>query len=122
MALPRDCLYGVPGPLHVTAVPSPIAHRTLVTLAVAVTVTPPAVAEAVAGPNVDGDGVAHIHVGIPTTYVPAARGLATFGGSRRIDAAARRATSSGSIVGAAGASWPFGRNTTPPRSLSHTTL
>ncbi|MEW2339656.1 hypothetical protein AB0932_35905, partial [Streptomyces sp. NPDC006682] len=77
MALPRDCLYGVPGPLHVTVVPSPIAHRTLVTLAVAVTVTPPAVADAVAGPNVVAEGAAHIHIGIPTTYVPAARGLAT---------------------------------------------
>nr|WP_240798382.1 hypothetical protein [Streptomyces sp. S501] len=92
------------------------------TFAVAVTVTPPAVADAVAGPNVVAEGVAHIHIGIPTTYVPAARGLATFGGSRRIDAAARRATASGAIVGAAGASWPFRRNTTPPRSLSHTTL
>src|SRR6478609_14070 len=74
MALPRGCLYGVPGPLQVTVVPSPIAHRTLVTFAVAVTVTPPAVAVAVAGPNVVAEGVAHIHIGIPTTYVPAARG------------------------------------------------
>ncbi|WP_187282291.1 hypothetical protein [Streptomyces sp. wa22] len=82
--------------------PSPLAHRTRVTLAV--TVTPPAVA--VAGPNVVGDGVAHIHIGIPTTYVPAARGLATAGGSRRIEATARRATASGSITGAASAAWP----------------
>ncbi|MFC8230700.1 hypothetical protein [Streptomyces sp. NPDC057287] len=83
-----------------TVVPSPIAHRTLVTFAVAVTATPPAVAEAVAGPNVDRDGVAHIHIGIPTTYVPAARGLATVGPSRRIEATARRATASGSMTGA----------------------
>ncbi|WLQ69362.1 hypothetical protein [Streptomyces glycanivorans] len=88
-----DFLYGVPGPWQMTVAPSPIAHRTLVTFAVAVTVTPPAVAVAVAGPNVEGDEVAHIHIGIPTTYVPAARGLATFGPSRRIGAAARRATS-----------------------------
>ncbi|MFE0116781.1 hypothetical protein ACFWZA_01635 [[Kitasatospora] papulosa] len=122
MRLPQQRCNLTPGPLHVTVVPPPIAHRTLVTFAEAVTVTPPAVAVAVAGPNVVAEGVAHIHIGIPTTYVPAARGLATVGGSRRIDAAARRATSSGSIVGAAGAFWPFGRNTTPPRSLSHTTL
>ncbi|MFF2174767.1 hypothetical protein [[Kitasatospora] papulosa] len=70
------------------------------------TVTPPAVAEAVAGPNVVAEGVAHIHIGIPTTYVPAARGLATFGGSRRIDAAAFRATASGSMTGAASGAWP----------------
>ncbi|MFD8803870.1 hypothetical protein [Streptomyces atroolivaceus] len=46
-----------------TVLPSPIAHRTRVTFAEAVTVTPPAVAEAVAGPagrGLDGgpeDGV-----------------------------------------------------------------
>ncbi|MFC8230261.1 hypothetical protein [Streptomyces sp. NPDC057287] len=74
------------------------------TTVTAVTVTPPAVAVAVAGPNVAVDGVAHIHIGIPTTYVPAARGLATVGPSRRIEAAARRATSSGSMVGTAGPS------------------
>ncbi|WP_327436462.1 hypothetical protein OG279_37540 (plasmid) [Streptomyces sp. NBC_01201] len=98
-----------------TVVPSPIAHRTLVTLAVAVTVTPPAVAvavaEAVAGPNVDGDGVAHIHISIPTTYVPAARGLVTSGPSRRIEATARRATTSGSMTGAASGAFPSGIHT-----------
>ncbi|MEU2469262.1 hypothetical protein ACN6LF_000831 [[Kitasatospora] papulosa] len=62
-----DFLYGVPGPWQVTLAPSPIAHRTRVTFAVAVTVTPPAVAEADTGPNVLEDGSAHIHIGIPTT-------------------------------------------------------
>ncbi|MER5556215.1 hypothetical protein ABT001_31880 [Streptomyces sp. NPDC002793] len=76
------------------------------TLAVAVTVTPPAVAVAVAGPNVDDVLVAHIHIGIPTTYVPAARGLATVGPSRRIEAAACRATASGSMTGAASGAFP----------------
>ncbi|MFD9543484.1 hypothetical protein [Streptomyces sp. NPDC060022] len=103
--------------------PSPIAHRTVVTFAVAVTVTPPAVAVADAGPDVVGVLVAHIHIGMPTTYVPARRaGAGTFGPSRRIEAAARRATTSGSMVGAAGPSSPFGTKTTPPRPLSHWTL
>ncbi|MFD3613588.1 hypothetical protein ACFWXA_37255 [Streptomyces atroolivaceus] len=85
---------------------SPIAHRTRVTFAVAVTVTPPAVAVAVTGPNVDDVLVAHIHIGIPTTYVSAARGPATFGPSRRIEAAAFRTTASGSMIGAAAGARP----------------
>jgi len=53
------------------------------------------------GPNVDGDGVTHIRIGIPTTYIPAVRGLATTGSARRIEATAQRATASGSMTGAA---------------------
>ncbi|MFE2093445.1 hypothetical protein [Streptomyces sp. NPDC059460] len=75
--------------------PSPIVHWIEATFAVAVTVTPPAVAEAVAGPYVVVDGVTHIHIGIPTTYRPPAFGLATFGPTSFMASTARRATSSG---------------------------
>ncbi|MFH9118556.1 hypothetical protein [Streptomyces globisporus] len=76
----------------------------MVTFAVAG--TPPAVADAEMGPVVFGEGVAHIHIGIPTTYVPAARGLATAGPVSFIEAAARRATASGSMTGAASGASP----------------
>lgn len=38
-----------------------------------------------------------------------------------MESTARRATSSGSIVGAAGPAAPFGTNTTPTRPPSHDT-
>ncbi|WP_242744354.1 hypothetical protein [Streptomyces sp. CA-256286] len=91
--------------------PSPIDHTVCDTFAVAVTVTPPAVADAERGPNVVGDGSDHIHIGIPTTYFPAARGLATAGPVSFIEAAARRATASGSMTGAAAGAWPSGSHT-----------
>nr|WP_241847802.1 hypothetical protein [Streptomyces sp. CB02009] len=47
-----------------------MSQRTDDTFAVAVTVTPPAVADAVTGPKVVGDGVTHIHIGIPITTSP----------------------------------------------------
>ncbi|MFE4336152.1 hypothetical protein ACFRQM_44385 [Streptomyces sp. NPDC056831] len=75
--MPRDASYGVPWLRQVTVVPWPMSHRIVVTFAEAVTVTPPAVAVAVFGPYVVGDGVTHIHIGIPATYRPPARGLAT---------------------------------------------
>lgn len=62
------------------------------------------------------DGSAHIHIGIPTMYLPAVRGLATAGPVSFIEAAARRATASGPMTGAAAGAWavrePYG-----PRSL-----
>ncbi|MFE7112967.1 hypothetical protein ACFU98_39945 [Streptomyces sp. NPDC057575] len=77
-------------------------------------VTPPAVA--VAGPYDDVERVTHIHIGIPTTYRPAAHGLATAGPTSFTESTARRATNSGSIVGAAGPAPPVGTNvpTLPP--------
>ncbi|MFF3788136.1 hypothetical protein [Streptomyces sp. NPDC001933] len=67
--------------------PSPMFHRIVDTCAVAVTVTPPAVA--VAGPCDDVERVTHIHIGIPTTYRPAARGLATVGPTSFMKSSAR---------------------------------
>ncbi|MET8747438.1 hypothetical protein [Streptomyces sp. NPDC004728] len=95
-----------------------MSHRIVDTFAVAVTVTPPAVAFAVADPYDDVERVTHIHIGIPTTYFPAARGLATFGPTSFMASTARRATSSGSIVGAAGPAAPVGTNVTPTRQQS----
>ncbi|MFD8308381.1 hypothetical protein ACFV29_39520 [Streptomyces sp. NPDC059690] len=47
--------------------PSPMLQVTEDTWAVAVTVTPPAVADAVFGPYVVGLWLTHIHIGMPTT-------------------------------------------------------
>ncbi|WP_073229614.1 MULTISPECIES: hypothetical protein [unclassified Streptomyces] len=58
--------------------------------------TLPTVTDADAGPNVEGDEFARIHISMPTTHFPAARGLATSGPVSFIKAAARRATASGS--------------------------
>lgn len=107
----------MPGPVHVTVLSSSMSHWIDDTLAVAVTVTPPAVAEADAGPNVVGPCSTHIHIGIPTTYRPPGFGEATAGPTSRMESTARRATSSGSIVGAAGLP-PFGTNTTQMRSVA----
>ncbi|MGW1410096.1 hypothetical protein [Streptomyces sp. NPDC002403] len=93
-----------------------MSHRIAATFAVAMTVTPPAVAFAVAGPY-DDERVTHIHIGIPTTYRPAARGLATAGPTSFMESTARHATSSGPIVGAAGPA-PVGTNVTPTRPES----
>lgn len=73
------------GPWQVTVAPSPVArpHRTL--RAFTVTVTPPVVAEAVAGWHVVGVLVAPLHIGIPVHYGPAARGPRGFGPFRRVD-------------------------------------
>lgn len=87
--------------MHVTVVPSPIAQRTAVTRAVAVTVMPPALADA--GPYVVGPGRTHIHIGIPTRDFPAAWGLVMSGPFSSIWSTARRATTAGSIAGAPGA-------------------
>lgn len=57
---------GVPGPLHVTVVPSPMSQTTRCRTAVAVTVTPPAEAVAEVGPLEAGPGSIHIHSGKPT--------------------------------------------------------
>ncbi|MFI7008859.1 hypothetical protein [Streptomyces sp. NPDC050145] len=65
--------------MQVTDSPSPMDHTILDTSAFAVTVTPPADADAVFGPKVVGLGVTHIHIGTPTVYFAPARGLATFG-------------------------------------------
>ncbi|MFF3959734.1 hypothetical protein ACFYY1_42210, partial [Streptomyces sp. NPDC001890] len=67
-----------------------------------------AVAFADAGPYDDVERVTHIHIGIPTTYRPAARGLATAGPTSFMESTARRATNSGSIVGTAGPAAPVG--------------
>ncbi|MEU9713537.1 hypothetical protein AB0E21_33795 [Streptomyces sp. NPDC047967] len=73
--------------------------------------TLPAAADTDTGPNVEGDGSAHIHIGMPTTHFPAARGLTTSGPVSFIEAAARRATASGSVTGAAAGAWPSGSHT-----------
>ncbi|MCY0923491.1 hypothetical protein [Streptomyces sp. H27-H5] len=52
--MPRAAVYGVPGDAQVTVVPSPMLQATDDTLAVAVTVIPPADADAVFGPHVVG--------------------------------------------------------------------
>ncbi|MFF1400693.1 hypothetical protein ACFVZD_44050 [Streptomyces sp. NPDC058287] len=70
-------------------------------MAVAVTVTPPADAVAVFGPNVVALRVTHSHIGIPTTYLAFARGLATLGPSNFMESTARCATTAGSTVGPA---------------------
>ncbi len=65
--LPNSGSYGVPAVRHTTVVPSPMSQVTLWSLAVAVTVIPPAVADAVIGPKVWLSGLAaHIHTGMPT--------------------------------------------------------
>ncbi|MFJ3600231.1 hypothetical protein ACIPRU_27525 [Streptomyces sp. NPDC090126] len=113
MFSPWSGVQGVPGPYQVTVGPlpvarrpspvarrpSPVAHTICDTFAVAVTL--PTVADADAGPNVEGDEFARIHISMPTTHFPAARGLATSGPVSFIKAAARRATASGAVTGAA---------------------
>lgn len=65
--MPNLSSYAVPGVRHTVTSPSPIDHTTRDTFAVAVTVNPPADADLVTGPHVDGPGlVSHIHTGIPT--------------------------------------------------------
>ncbi|WP_409055067.1 hypothetical protein [Streptomyces sp. SYP-A7185] len=73
------------------------------TFAVADTVTLPAVAVAVLGPKVVGEGFTHIHIGTPTVYLPAARGLAMFGPSKFILSTAPWAKAAGSIGGGSSA-------------------
>ena len=65
----------MPGPLQVTDVPSPMFQTMDFTFAVAVTVTPPAVAVAEFGPYVVGDWSTAIHTGIPTRPLPPGFGL-----------------------------------------------
>ena len=88
----------MPGPLQVTEAPSPIDHTIFDTFAVAVTVTPPAVADAVFGPYVVALWLTHIHIGTPAVYFPAARGLATSGPSSVMESTARRANSAWSFL------------------------
>ena len=59
--VPYRSSYTVPGCRHTTTSPSPIAHTTLTTFAVAVTVYPPAVAERVTGPHVAASGCLRPH-------------------------------------------------------------
>ena len=66
--LPYSALYGVPAVAHWTTVPSPMSQVIRRTSAVAVTVIPPALAEAVIGPTEWLSALAaHIQTGIPTT-------------------------------------------------------
>jgi hypothetical protein len=77
-SLPNESWYAVPDPVQATVDPSPMAHTTRSTLAVAVTVKPPAEAEFVTGPHVVGLGFcAHIQVGIPMMPTLPARGSGT---------------------------------------------
>ncbi|MFE3289032.1 hypothetical protein ACFXJJ_38825, partial [Streptomyces sp. NPDC059233] len=62
----KDALYGVPGKGQETVVPFPKFRTTFCTVAVAVTVTPSAVALADVGPVVCGLGPFHTHTGTPT--------------------------------------------------------
>ncbi|MFJ3176079.1 hypothetical protein ACIPJK_35650 [Streptomyces roseus] len=75
--------------MQVTLDPSPIAHTTDDTLAVAVTVTPPADADAVLGPHVVGLWFTQSHIGTPTVYRPSGRGLAMAGPARSMLSTAR---------------------------------
>jgi hypothetical protein len=97
-----------------------MSQRTAVTRAVAVTVMPPALADADAGPYVVGPGRTHIHIGIPTRYLPAARRLAMSGLFSSIWSTALRATTAGSIAGAPGAA-PSGSHIHTVRPPSHRT-
>ncbi|WP_405624839.1 hypothetical protein [Streptomyces sp. NBC_00016] len=101
-------VYGVPGPWHVTTAPSPITHTIFETFAVAVTVTPPADALAVFGPYVVALWLTHIHIhiGIPTGYLPAGRGLAMAGPVSFMESTARWARTAGSTAAAAGRPTP----------------
>jgi hypothetical protein len=75
---PNESWYAVPAPVQVTVDPSPIAHTTRSTVAVAVTVKAPADAELVTGPHVLRLGFcAHIQVGIPMMPTLPARGSGT---------------------------------------------
>ena len=68
--LPNESAYGVPFVTHTTWVPSPMSHTTLVTLAVARTVKPPADAVRVIGPHVFSEAPSpHIQVGSPMMLV-----------------------------------------------------
>ncbi|MFD9618112.1 hypothetical protein ACFWB2_12645 [Streptomyces virginiae] len=73
----------MPGPVQVMIAPSPIDHTTVRTVAVAVTVTEPADAEAVAGPVRVGPGLFHIHTGSPTSPVPSGLGTIPMSGPSR---------------------------------------
>ena len=106
--IPYRSWYGVPGLRHTTVSPSPIAHTTLVTFAVAVTVNPAAVAVRVTGPHVVESGAfAHIHTGNPTSPTRPGNGSGTIPirtARRFITAIARLA----SICGSGGAPTPGG--------------
>ncbi|WP_158512290.1 MULTISPECIES: hypothetical protein [unclassified Streptomyces] len=72
------------------------------TLAVAVTVIPPAEAEAWFGPHVVGVGVTHSHIGTPTVYLPSGLGLAIAGPARSMLSTARCASTAGSTAASGG--------------------
>ncbi|MFD3518603.1 hypothetical protein, partial [Streptomyces sp. NPDC058663] len=74
---------------QVAVVPSPMVQAIEVTVAVAETVTPPAVAVAEVGPYVTSVGSTHIHTGSPSRYGRPTRGLTTFGPPRRAASIAR---------------------------------
>jgi hypothetical protein len=75
---PNESWYAVPGPAQATVDPSPMAHTTRSTFAVAVTVKAPAEADSVTGPHVLWLGFcAHIQVGIPMMPTLPARGSGT---------------------------------------------
>ena len=75
---PNESWYAVPAPVQATVDPSPMAHTTRSTLAVAVTVKPPADADLVTGPHVLWSGFwVHIQVGIPMMPTLPARGSGT---------------------------------------------
>ncbi|WP_308378369.1 hypothetical protein [Streptomyces sp. ISL-87] len=70
------------------------------TLAVAVTVTPPADADAVFGPHVVGLWPTQSHIGTPTVYRPSALGLTIAGPASNMLSTARWARTAGSTAGA----------------------
>ncbi|MER6521790.1 hypothetical protein ABT246_33655 [Streptomyces sp. NPDC001553] len=76
--------------MQVTTVPSPIAQTIFETWAVAVTVTPPADADATLGPNVSGPVAVHMYTGMPTTPTPPGFGVMPIAGGRNsIESTAR---------------------------------
>src|SRR4051794_14187736 len=92
-----------------------MSHTTRPTSATAVTVTPPAEAEARAGPVVSGLRSTHIHTGRPTKPLaePGGGAISISGARNVIESIACCARARGSTGGAAGAAAPFGKKTSP---------
>ena len=90
-------------------------HVTWPTRATAVTVTPPAEADASTGPVESALGSTHIHTGSPTSPLAEFGGgaMPMFGALRAMDAIACCARRRGSTVGAPGASGPSRRKIRP---------
>ncbi|OKI26617.1 hypothetical protein A6A28_16725 [Streptomyces sp. CB03578] len=88
--------------MQVTVEPSPMRQLMDDTWAVALTVIPPAEAEAVFGPHVVGLGVTHSHMGTPTVYVASGLGLATAGPVKSMLSTACCASTAGSMVTSSG--------------------